>query len=68
VLGAISKIGKHMTEMQDSPQMKMQNLLSMVMKARQAQPNAALAGMAAPAPGGAPPMPMGAPPPPPMAG
>ena len=68
VMKAISTIGKHMTEMQDSPQMKMQNLLAMIQKARQQQPNAALAGMAggAPHPPGAPPPAMM--PPPPMPG
>ena len=70
VLKAITTIGKHLTEMQDSPQMKMQNLLAMVQKARQQQPSQALAGMMGPGaphppgPGGAPPMPGMAPPPP----
>lgn len=45
VLDAIKKIGTHMTEMQDSPQMKMQNLMQMMQRARQAQPNQALAGL-----------------------
>lgn len=50
VIDAVKKIGMHMTQMQDSPQMKMQNLLAMVARARAAQPNQALAGLA---PGGA---------------
>lgn len=53
VLDAVSKIGKHMTDLQDSPQMKMQTLLQMIQQARAKQPNAALAGMA----GGTPPHP-----------
>lgn len=51
IMDAISKIGKHMSEAQNSPQMKIQNLLQMVQEARARAPNAALAGMA----GGAPP-------------
>ena len=63
VLKAVSTIGKHMTDAQDSPQMKMQNLLSMIQQMRAKQPNAALGAMGAPA-GGAPPPapPMMAPP------
>jgi len=65
VLDAIKKIGQHMTEMQDSPQMKIQNLLQMIQQAKAAQPNAALAGIAQGGPpGGAPPPGAGAPPPP----
>jgi hypothetical protein len=63
VLDAIKKIGEHMTEMQNSPQMQIQNLLAMIAKAKQGQPGAGLGGMAGAgggAPGGAPP------PPPPM--
>lgn len=52
VMDAIKKISTHMTQMQDSPQMKMQQLLQMIQRAKQAQPNQALAGMAG---GGAPP-------------
>lgn len=64
VLDAVKKIGQHMSEMQDSPQMKMQQLLQMVQHAKQAQPNQALAGIAGVgAPGGAP---GGQPPPPPV--
>lgn len=65
IISSISKIGKHMTEMQDSPQMKMQNLLQMIAKLKAAAPNQALAGLAAPAGlGGA--HPPGAPPAPPL--
>jgi hypothetical protein len=60
VIDAIKKIGTHMTEMQNSPQMQIQNLLAMIAKAKQGQPNAGLAGMAGG--GGAPPPPMLAPP------
>ncbi len=67
VIDAIKKIGAHMTEAQDNPQMKMQSLLQMIQAMRAAQPNRALASVAGP-PGGAPPPPgappgMGAPPP-----
>lgn len=68
VLKAISTIGKHMSEMQDSPQMKMQGLLSMLQKMKQQQPNAALAGMGAPSPAGGPPPGATMPPPPPIPG
>ena len=67
VLDAVGKISKHMTETQDSPQMKMQNLLAMVQKMKQQQPNAALGAMAGPAggpAGGQPPLPPTLPPPP----
>lgn len=53
VLDAVSKIGKHMTEAANNPQMKMQNLLQMIQQAKAQQPNAALAGLAGG--GGAPP-------------
>ena len=64
VMDAIKKISTHMTEMQNSPQMKMQQLLQMVQRAKAAQPNQALAGLA----GGAPPggAPSGQPPAPPV--
>lgn len=52
VIDAIKKIGTHMTQMQDSPQMKMQNLMAMIQRARAAQPNQALAGLAGGAGGG----------------
>lgn len=72
VIDSIKKIGTHMTEMQDSPQMKLQNLMQMIQRVRQAQPNQALAGLGgggAPPPGQPPAPPMLAPPPnaPPMA-
>ena len=63
VLKAVTDISKHMTEMQDSPQMKMQNLLQMIQKMRASQPNAALAGLSG---GGGAPPPGGSAPPPPM--
>lgn len=69
VMSSISNIGKHMSEMQDSPQMKMQNLLSMIAKIKQQAPQAGLAGAMGGQPGGAPggapmtPMLGGAPPP-----
>jgi hypothetical protein len=59
VLDAIKKIGTHMTEMQESPQMKMQAMLQLMQRAKQAQPNQALAGLAPP---GGPPGAGGAPP------
>jgi hypothetical protein len=64
VMDAIKKISTHMTEVQNSPQMKMQQLLQMVQRAKAAQPNQALAGLA----GGAPPggAPSGQPPAPPV--
>jgi hypothetical protein len=52
VMDAIKKISTHMTQMQDSPQMKMQQLMQMIQRAKQQQPNQALAGLAG---GGAPP-------------
>jgi len=64
VLSAISKIGKHMTEAQNSPQMQVQNLLKMIAEARAKAPQQGLAGaMGAPA-GGAPPTPPALTPPP----
>lgn len=67
VIDAVKKIGSHMTEMQDSPQMKMQGLLQMIQQMKAGQPNQALAGMAGGggAPGGQPPAPpvLGSPPP-----
>lgn len=72
VIDAVKKIGAHMTEMQDSPQMKMQNLMQMIQRAKAAGPNQALAGLAGGgAPGGAasggPPPPVLSPPPAQMA-
>jgi len=64
VLSAISKIGKHMTEAQNSPQMQVQNLLKMIAEARAKAPQQGLAGaMGAPA-GGTPPTPPALTPPP----
>lgn len=54
VMSAISNIGKHMSEMQESPQMKAQQLLSMLGQIRAQQPNQALAAMGGGAPGGQP--------------
>lgn len=68
VMDAISKIGKHMTEAQNSPQMKMQNLLQMVQQLKAKQPQAALGGLAAPPGGGAAPSPPPALTPPPPSG
>lgn len=55
VLDAVSKIGKHLNEMKDSPQMAMQTLLRMMQAQKQAQPNQALAGLGAGGAGGQPP-------------
>ena len=71
VLDAVAKIGKHMSEAGDSPQMKMQALMQMIQKMKAGQPNQALGAMAGG--GGQPPAPPAmmspAPPPPPgMAG
>ena len=63
VMDAISKIGKHMTEASNNPQMKLHNLLQMVQSLKGQQPNAALAGMAGGA-GGQPPTPPALMPPP----
>jgi hypothetical protein len=73
VLDSVKKIGAHMNEAQDNPQMKLQSLLQMMQRLKAAAPNAALAGMGGqqqpPQPpalggaegaGGAPPMPGGA--------
>jgi hypothetical protein len=68
VIDAIKKIGQHMSEMQASPQMGMQNLLQMIAAKMKEQQGAGAAppGAGGP-PGGAPP-PMMAPPPPPGGG
>ena len=60
VLKSVSSIGKHLTEFEDSPQMKIQNLLQMIARARAAQPNNALSALAQ---GGPPAPPVLAPPP-----
>jgi hypothetical protein len=46
VIDAVKKIGAHMTEAAEGPQMQMQQLLHMVQQAKAAQPNQALAGIA----------------------
>ena len=63
VLGAISKIGKHMTEAQNNPQMQVQNLLKMLADLKAKQPQQGLAG-AMGAPGAPPPTPPALTPPP----
>ena len=64
VLDAVAKIGKHMSEAQNNPQMKLQNLMQMIAQLKAQQPNAALAGLAGGAPGGQPPAPPALMPPP----
>jgi hypothetical protein len=56
VAEAIKKISSHLGDMQDSGQMRMQNLMAMLQRARQAQPNQALAALGPKPGGGAPPV------------
>ena len=46
VMEAITKIGQHLTEAAQDPQMQMQQLMHMMQQAKAAQPNQALAGIA----------------------
>lgn len=46
IMGAVSKIGAKMSEMQESPQMKMQALLGMLTQLKAGQPNNALQSIA----------------------
>lgn len=64
LLKAVSTVGKHLSDFQDSPQMKMQMLLQLIQQARARQPAAALANIAgAPQPGAPPTAPVLTPPP-----
>lgn len=68
ILKSVESVGKHMTEMANSPQMKMQVLQQMMKQAQGQRPNAALAALSgghggAPPPGGAGAPPQIAPPP-----